>query len=181
MLQDRLLILRFKQHSPDALRRIYEKYRLYLLKISAALLHDVSAAEDVVHDVFVKFAGSGESLKATGSLKAYLRTCVVNTARNHARANSIRSAATLDEVDDIAGSPDSPDQWVVLDEQSARISKALARIPLEQREVIVQHIQGQATFREIAASNKMPIKTVQSRYRYGLDKLRVLLNSEAPK
>ena len=72
MLQDRLLILRFKQHSPDALRCIYEKCRLYLLKISAALLNDVIVAEDIVHDVFVKFAGAADTLKVTGSLKACL-------------------------------------------------------------------------------------------------------------
>ena len=52
MLEDKLLILKFKCGSPEALRRIYEKYRLYLLKLAAALLNDVSVAEDVVHDVF---------------------------------------------------------------------------------------------------------------------------------
>ena len=84
-MEDKLLILRFKQGSSEALRRIYEKYRLYLLKLAVALLHDVSVAEDVVHDVFISFVQSAEKFKIKGSLKAYLRTCVVNGVRNKAR------------------------------------------------------------------------------------------------
>ena len=68
MLEDKLLILRFKHGSSDALGRIYEKYRLYLLKLAAALLHDVSVAEDVVHDVFVRFAQSAETFKVIRKL-----------------------------------------------------------------------------------------------------------------
>ena len=68
MLEDKLLILRFKHGSTEALRRIYEKYRLYLLKLAAALLHDVSVAEDVVHDVFVRFAQSAETFKVIRKL-----------------------------------------------------------------------------------------------------------------
>ena len=82
MLEDKLLILRFKHGSSDALRRIYEKYRIYLLRLATALLYDAGVAEDVVHDVFLRFAQSGDEIRLKGSLKSYLRTCVVNSARN---------------------------------------------------------------------------------------------------
>ena len=62
MLEDKLLILRFKRGSAESLERIYEKYRLYLLKIAVALSYDVSVAEDVVHDVFVRFTQSAATL-----------------------------------------------------------------------------------------------------------------------
>ena len=91
MLEDKLLILRFKHGSTEALGRIYRKYRLYLLKIAAALLHDISAAEDVVHDVFMGFAQSAQTIKINGSLKAYLRTCVVNSVRNRVRGEKVRA------------------------------------------------------------------------------------------
>ena len=181
MLQDKLLIIRFKRGSSEALRRIYEKYRLYLLKISAALLNDVAASEDVVHDVFVRFAKSADSLKVTGSLKAYLRTCVANAARNHSRAKLVRSSVTLDDVGEIAADSNRPDRWIILNEQSMQISNALASIPFEQRETIVLHLHGGAKFREIAVLQNVPVKTIQSRYRYGLDKLRSILSSEVQK
>ena len=55
MLQDKLLIWKFNRGDVDALRYIYEKYKDDLVTLAAALLTDVSSAEDVVHDVFVSF------------------------------------------------------------------------------------------------------------------------------
>ncbi len=181
MLEDRLLILRFKYGSRNALSRIYEKYRVYLLKLAAALLHDTNLAEDVVHDVFLGFAKSGDSIKPSGSLKGYLRTCVVNNVRNRSRAKGLGPWVGLDEIGLVAGESNGPDRWLSRKEESGRISQALAQIPLEQREVVVLHLVGEMKFRQIAYLQEASIKTIQSRYRYGLDKLRLLLDGEVEK
>ena len=62
MLEDKLLIWKFKRGSSEALCRIYQKYGDYLLALAAALLQDVNAAEDVLHDVFCKFIESKEKI-----------------------------------------------------------------------------------------------------------------------
>ena len=148
------------------------------MKIATALLNDTSSAEDIVHDVFIKFAGSANSLHISGSLKGYLRVCVLNEARNHIRAGGVRNHTALDNTVEIASDNLKPDQWISLSEQSAKINDALKAIPTDQREVIVLHIYGNAKFREIALMQNISLKTVQSRYRYGLDKLRSLLEPE---
>ena len=181
MLEDKLLILRFKLGSTDALRRIYEKYRLYLLKLAVALLHDVGMAEDVVHDVFVRFAQSAETLKINGSLKAYLRICVVNGVRNRIRGDKVRAYVELSEAGPIASKQNTAEQWAILKEESMKLGKALIQIPFEQREVVVLHLHGGMKFRKIAELQAVSTKTIQSRYRYGLDKLRSILNSEVQK
>ena len=48
----------------------------------------------------------------------------------------------------------------------------------EQKEVVVLHIQAKMRFREIAKLQSTSIKTVQSRYRYGITKLRSMLDGE---
>ncbi|MHC4585607.1 MAG: RNA polymerase sigma factor [Planctomycetota bacterium] len=177
-MEDKLLILRFKHGSSEALRRIYEKYRLYLLKLAVALLHDVSLAEDVVHDVFVSFVQSADDFKINGSLKAYLRTCVLNGARNKARSGQVRNYVEISQAGPIPSNQNGSDQWAILKEESMRISNALVQVPFEQREVVVLHLHGGMKFREIAKLQAVSTKTVQSRYRYGLNKLRSILNSE---
>lgn len=179
MLEDKLLLLRFKYGSNDALRRVYEKYRVYLLRLAVALLHDVNVAEDVVHDVFLRFAQSGDTIKLEGSLKGYLRMCVVNGVRNKVRAEQVRSSVGVDEIISVAADSNKSEHWVIRREESERVSNALVRLPFEQREVVVLHLHGDMKFREIARLQAVSIKTVQSRYRYGLDKLRSILNSEA--
>jgi RNA polymerase sigma factor (sigma-70 family) len=180
MLEDALLILRFRYGSGDALGRIYEKYRHYLLKLATALLHDINAAEDVVQDVFLRFAQSGQRLGLKGSLKGYLRTSVVHGVRNRIRDGRARNYVELDEGGIDSKSPAS-ERWVILNVESARINNALVGLPFEQREVVVLHLCGGMTFRDIAELQAESIKTIQSRYRYGMEKLRLLLDGEVEK
>jgi RNA polymerase sigma-70 factor (ECF subfamily) len=178
MIEDKVLILRFRHGSQEALCRIYEKYRDYLLRLAAGLLSDVNIAEDVVHDVFLRFAQSADTIKLSGSLRAYLRTCVVNGAYNRTRAMRVRSLANVRGVDAPTEASQKPDHWITYKEESKRIYEALVQIPTEQREVIVLHLLGGMKFKEIARLQTVSLKTAQSRYRYGLEKLRSQLNGE---
>jgi RNA polymerase sigma factor (sigma-70 family) len=160
------------------LSRVYEKYRADLLRLALSMLSDRASAEDVVQDVFVGFAGIARTFRLTGSLTGYLATCTANAARNRLKATSRRAAAGLDQAMNVACGGESPDEWAILSEEFRQVSSAMARLPAEQREVVTLHLYGDMTFREVAAWQKTSIKTVQSRYRYGLDKLRSIVKGE---
>ena len=181
MIEDKLLIWRFKAGDKAALARIYEKYRIDLLRIASGLLNETTAAEDVVHDVFVSFAQSSARLKLSGNLKGYLITCVANRARNSKRAGQRRQAVSLSETEPVMSDSDKPERWIIRNEELDTLNNAMAQLPYPQREVVILHVQGGMKFRTIAKSQSVSINTVQSRYRYGLDKLRSLLNSEVQK
>ncbi len=178
MVEDRILVWRLNRGDAAALSRVYEKYRDDLLRLAGSLLSDRSAAEDVVQDVFVRFAGLARTFRLTGSLKGYLATCVANAARNQLAAGRRREAVGLEEAAGFASNAAEPDGWAVYSEQFTLASGAMAELPAEQREVVTLHLYGDMPFREIAEWQKTSIKTVQSRYRYALDKLRSLLNGE---
>jgi RNA polymerase sigma-70 factor (ECF subfamily) len=175
MIEDELLKLRFKAGSIDALQRIYEKYRDYLLTLAMALVNDGATAEDVVHDVFVSFAQSGGRFRLHGSLRAYLATCVVNRVRDRMRAKRYR-AQTLDEETPLESEATPPDERLLSDERSRLVARALARLPDEQRETIALHVNGQLKLGEIARLQNVPLTTVRGRYRRGIEKLRSILN-----
>lgn len=179
MIEDKLLIWKFKRGSSDALCRIYQKYKGNLLRLASALLHDTAAAEDIVHDCFISFAQSSQRLRVNGNLKSYLAASVANRARNWNRARQRRATASLNETRQIVSSLRRPEQWIIYNERLAQLNNALAQLSYEQREVIILHLQGGMKFRAIAELQGMSINTVQSRYRYGLDKLRSILDSEA--
>jgi RNA polymerase sigma-70 factor (ECF subfamily) len=179
-MKDKLLIWRFKCGSGDALCRIYEKYEDYMLTLAVSLMNDISAAEDVVHDVFVSFAQSAGKLRLNGNLRGYLSTCVANLARDRIRARC-RQAIGLEKSEPVSLDLNNPLHTLIGDEQLRRLSDAMAQLPYEQREVITLHLQGAMTFKAIAKSQNASINTIQSRYRYGLDKLRSLLDSEVQK
>ncbi len=177
MIEDKLLIWRIKHGSSDALGRIYKKYKDFLLRLAFAMLNDRDTAEDIVHDCFVSIAQSTERLRLSGNFKSYLATCVVNRVRN---ANKTGRREIIDH--DVAGTEVSnltrPEQWIINSEQLRLLNNAMAQLPYQQREVIILHAQGEMKFKAIAELQGVSINTVQSRYRYGLDKLRSILNSE---
>jgi RNA polymerase sigma-70 factor (ECF subfamily) len=176
-MEDKLLIWKLKKGSNEALCRIYEKYEEHLLASAISLLYDVGSAEDVVHDVFVSFAQSTDKLKLNGNLKGYLTKCVVNLARDRIRAAQ-RHKIGLDKKYPAGSDLQQPPHAVIWDEELDRLSQAMSSLPYEQRETIVLHLRGEMTFNAIAKSQGVSINTVCSRYRYGLDKLRSLLNGE---
>ncbi|MHC4204476.1 MAG: RNA polymerase sigma factor [Planctomycetota bacterium] len=180
MLEDKLLVLKFKRGSPDALRRIYEKYKDDLLALAIALSNDRTAAEDVLHDVFVSFAQCADKLRLRTSLKSYLSSCIANRVRNLKRAIS-QQAVQLNQAETFSKDCDRPDRLATSAELSRRIDQAMEQVPYEQREVIILHLQSGMRFRAIAESQSVSINTIQSRYRYGLDKIRLLLNVEVKK
>ena len=177
MLEDRLLAWRFKKGSRAALRSIYEKYFDYLLTVATALLHDVNAAEDVVHDSFVKLSESRHLLNPRSSLKWYLVACVSNRARDELRARR-HKAVGLDEALSLPSQAGGPASAAVRNEEMQFLTDALKQLPYEQREVVVLRTRGRMSFKAIAELRQISVKTVQSRYRYGLDKLKTLLNGQ---
>ncbi len=157
------------------MRRIYLKYKDDLLTVARSLVCNTNTAEDCLQDVFVSLASDGRNIRS--NLKAYLLSCVVNRARDHLRRRNAQSNCQVNMPARRPGVMDPP-SILARDDRLRAVTRALEQLPLEQREIIVLHLQGDMKFSRIAAMLGMSINTVQSRYRYGMGKLRQLL---APK
>ena len=180
MLEDKLLIWKLKRGNRDALRLLYEKYKDSLRTIAGSMLYDPQAGEDVLHDVFVVFAKNARSLQIRTSLKNYLTTCVVNRARDEFRRRQLQTIE-LDKASPISSDSNCPESQAEATEKVKLLTDALAEIPYEQREVIVLHLKGGLKFREVARVQQTSVSTVHGRYKYGLKKLRVILDGEFEK
>lgn len=178
MLEDTILIFKLKRGDRAALGRIYDKYRDDLLGIAAGLVREIHDAEDLVHEVFTAFVRNSGQFALTGSLRGYFVTCVVNGARNLYRDRSRHGTIPLESCEPPA-LDSRPDEWLVLDEDFRRLHNALHELPDDQREAVVLRLQADLKFREIAGLQATSVKTVASRYQYGITKLRTLMNGEA--
>lgn len=191
MFDDQLLKWKFKRGSDEALTLIYEKYLDSMLTLALGLLNDAAAAEDVVQDVFVAFAQSRRDFQMWGSLSGYLATSVVNRVRDYQRRQRRQASGRVGLAppgnpgsEDWWGKPHptaAPDQAVIFNEEAARLKEALAGLPEEQREVVLLRLKADLKFRDIAKLQQTSINTVLSRYRYGLERLRSMLDGEVEK
>jgi RNA polymerase sigma-70 factor (ECF subfamily) len=180
-MEDKLLVIQCKRGSREALTRIYEKYKADLLLLAMALLNDKAAAEDVVHDVFLSFVRGLDGFRLTGSLKGYLLTCAANHARNWNKAERVRLRGAGHVAESETQGVDGPLETLECNEQLELLSGALADLPFEQREILMLHAHGQMTFPAIARARQISTNTAKSRYRYGIDKLRSILNGRISK
>ena len=177
MSEDRHILKRLQKGDKDALRLLYEKYSDTLVSVAVTLVSDVQTAEDCLHDAFVDFAATVPVLRIHGNLRSYLISCVANRARDVLRKKARLSNANPEQLN-LAAKADGPDGTLITDEGAKKVYDAIGQLPYEQREVFVLHVQADMTFHQIAETAGVSINTIQSRYRYGMEKLRSLLNTE---
>ena len=178
MLEDKLLIYRFKRGNADAFCRIYDKYADILLTLAVNLLGDLHNAEDVVQDVFVRFAGSAGLFELTGNLRGYLSKCVVNRCRDVVRKKIQHPNVSIEQMQEATSNSNGPIGTAIANEQLEQLRWCMDKLSYEQKEVVALRLHGDLKFREIAKLQQISVKTAISRYRYGLDKLRSLLDGE---
>jgi len=155
------------------IREIYDRYGASILGYLVMKLGSRCDAEDVFQDVFLRLARPSLRPRLVRNQRAY----VLRAARNEANRflkKRVRSRTEMrglqDEQAAIRGALSGPSP-----EEESLAAQALARIPVEQREVIVLKILEGLAFKEIATVMGIPLYTAASRYRSGIEKLRALL------
>ena len=180
MLEDKLLMARYNRDDKEIIRRIYQKYKDQLVTLAAALLYDKQTAEDVVHDVFIMLINTAGKMKLTSSLKSFLSVCVANKARTINQRARLQTSRTTD-FSQITADLQSPDLSAIFGEETARLTEAMKELPYEQLETLMLKTYSGVKFKAIAQAQGVTVNTVQGRYRYGLEKLRSMLNGEVEK
>lgn len=128
--------------------------------------------KDVLQQVFCNLAREPKRLEAIRDAKAYLARMAYRLVIDQFRRCSVRERH-LEEArhaDFFAPSVD-PDEG----EFRNSLNRALAELPEEQKAVLHLKLWEGMTFDEVARVLGISQHTAASRYRYGLDKIRVLL------
>ena len=168
----RSLVARLRAGDRDALKEAYQHYKDGVLALVASMLGGEDAAWDVLHDVFVSFARNAPHLAPETNLDRYLLAAGANRARDYLSKRKASSIEPESPGDIPATGAADPARAVIEKEEAQRLWRAVTSLPEEQRVVVALHIYGKMTFKEIAAADGISESTVQSRYRYGLEKIR---------
>lgn len=174
------LIARLVRRDTAALAELYDRMGRRAFGLAYRVLDDGDAAEDVVQDAFIWVWEHADRLDARrGRVEPLLLTIVHRRAIDAVRARGrrmARSGAMPDDLaDETAHGADLLSDDVALDQ--AR--RALNQLPGEQRDALqLAYFEGM-TQQQIADRLKIPLGTVKSRLRLGLQKLRTALRVEA--
>ena len=154
---------------PDDLGQTYDRLAPSLYRYALMILTDAAAAEDVVHDVFARLARRGTG--GLDSSEAYLRRSIRNECFSLLRGRRRRPVIDRESTALLEAVPAQEDHPA----ERMAIERALKELPADQREVVHLKVFEGLTFQEIAQVTDESINTVASRYRYGIEKLRIAL------
>lgn len=87
------LVARLAAADPAAVGEVYDQHHRAVRVFASRLVGDPSAAEDLVHEVFVALPRAMRGYRFESSLRTFLISVAVNHARHHVRAATRRRAA----------------------------------------------------------------------------------------
>jgi RNA polymerase sigma-70 factor (ECF subfamily) len=183
-LGDPWLLNRVADRDETALALLYERYAQLIYALALRILQQPELAEDLVQETFVRVWRRASTFRSgPGGVPAWLFRIARNLAldqlrRQAARPHTIQLAADSDGetaghnlVDPAVDVAEQGWQRVRRDQ----VRNALTQLPLEQRQVIELAYFAGLTHRELANQLGVPLGTVKSRLRRGLQTLSRLL------
>lgn len=167
--EDLVWIAQIRNGDPKAFSHLVKKYQKSLLRVTLRFVKELSTAEDVVQEAFMKAYERLDSFEGRAGFRSWLFQITVNTAKNKLRER--RDGHTdLDSVQlSVAAVAEDDLQQQAL---ARLISKAVETLPFRQKTALVLRIYEDLSFKEIAEIMACPYDTAKANYRHALLKLK---------
>lgn len=181
--EDDDLVGRLRRGERMAIGEAYAAHHAAVRAFARRLVGDEAAAEDIVHDVFVRLPDAVARFRGESALRGFLIGVAANRARHHIRGamrrrRAMERLAERDEVEVAQRSGGDPGEVAMRRRLADRLSAALDELPMDQRVAFVLCEVEQRTAVEAAGILDVPDGTVRSRLFHARKRLRELLASE---
>jgi len=155
----------------EALGELYDQHSRLLFGMILRILKDRDEAEEVLQEVFVHVWTRATTYnQGLGTPAGWLVGIARNRAIDRLRANAVRGRVVEKVFESFE--PETPEREAVAGERQRNVQRALAALPSEQRELIEDAYFLGFTHSELAARSGLPLGTVKTRIRTGMQSLR---------
>lgn len=185
-------MLAYQRGDATAFAELVTRHEKPLWSFFRRQVRDDAVAEDLLQETFMRVIHGAVSWRPNAKFSTWVYTIARNLCIDHARKQTHRRALSLDghvaSEDDssprlherLAGVDRGAEHDAQNRELGARLDRALAALPHEQREVFLMREVLELPFAEIARAVDASEPTVKSRMRYALQRLREALAESAP-
>lgn len=134
-----------------------------LVRLARLFVDDRDAAEDIVQEAFLRLARHAGKIDAVERAPAYLRSIVLNLARDHNRRGLVslrHHAAHGREVD--VDVDDTATERLVREEEHQRVLDAVRRLPTRQRDCVALRYFEEMSVNDIASTLQLSANSVKT-------------------
>lgn len=146
---------------------LYHAEAARLVQMARWFVDDTAAAEDLVQEAFIKLAKSAHRIREPDRAAAYLRSIVMNLARDHNRRGLVSLRHRPPAVQD----PRSAEDYATQREDISEVVTALRHLPRRQRDCVVLRYYLDLHVDEIAATLGLSRNSVKTHLTRGLKNL----------
>jgi RNA polymerase sigma-70 factor (ECF subfamily) len=180
---DAELMLRYRAGCMASFETLYARHKLPLYRYLLRHVHSASAASDLFQEVWSRVVASRDRYEARAQFRTYLFHIAHNCAIDHHRRGR-RTPIESGGLESLATAPgpehERPDRRAEYAEQQSAFLRALAELPLEQREAFLLHEEAGLDVPDIARITRVGVETAKSRLRYAIRKLQRSLGHLQP-
>jgi RNA polymerase sigma-70 factor (ECF subfamily) len=174
-LDDRALMLRYRDGDVTAFEILYQRHRGPLYRFLLNQSRDNQAAEDIFQEVWSRIIRSRDRYRPAAKFATYMyhiaRNCFLDHVRRSGRQPVLVSIDDDPPAELLAGS-DNPEAAAENSNTRTHLRAALDRLPPEQREAFLLREEAGLTLEEIGQVTGVGHETAKSRLRYAIVKLR---------
>jgi RNA polymerase sigma factor (sigma-70 family) len=175
------LLDRIAQRDEAALKGLYDLVSSKLYGLSLRVVNKHEWAEDVLQETFLQIWRSAGDYRASLSPPmAWLGLIVRSRSLDALRRRSAERAHLTDEIDDVMadtmeGTSPNPMDVSLASQQAWALHQCLGQLESRQREVVSLAYLRDLSHSELAEQLKLPLGTVKTWIRRGLDQLRTCM------
>lgn len=157
----------------EFVEKIYDAEAVSLVRLARIFTDDLAGAEDIVQEAFIRLFKASDRITDPEKSLSYLRSIVLNLARDHNR-RGLMSLRHRDAMVD-RRTPVQPDEQLVRTESQAEVIDALSGLSPRQRDCLVLRFYLDLSESEIANTLRISPNSVKTHCRRGLDALSAAL------
>ena len=154
-------------------------HREALYRLAFAWCHDAALSDDLVQETLLRALARRAQLRDPERIRSWLCSILANALRDHYRR--LRPNDDFDALaEELADPGPTPEEAGAQADHSTRVRKAIARLPLGQRQVLtLVDVEG-LSYAEVGEALAVPLGTVMSRLCRARQALRTPLLAYAP-
>lgn len=175
-------MLRYRNGDVRAFEQLYERHKGALFRYFLRQCPSRAIAEELYQDVWTSLVRSRARYRVRAKFTTMLYRMAQNRLIDHRRsaaANPGHDGIGADDFDHPADANPAPDEQLEIERRAARLRRAIAELPPDQRDAFLLREEGGLRLEQIARLTGVGGETVKSRLRYAVAKLRESLSEKS--
>ena len=181
---DEQLISSYLTGSEKSLNIVINRHRSRLLYFIVSKVNDISLAEDIFQDTYIKVINTlkrgmyNEQGKFISWVTRIAHNLIIDYYRKIKKNKFVRSNESYNIFDFVSDTEQSKEDLMINERISSELKLLINYLPENQKNVLKMRFYSNMSFAEIADSQNLSINTALGRMRYALINLRKIIKSK---